>query len=534
MTKFFTLLKFEFLSNTLRFKNEKLFSRIKNLLLTILGYGLIVAIFIYAINTILDVFVGADMQHEFVILFSTFMIIGFFVSTLISSVKILFFKVNLSILNLPLNGSSIFFSKVLFMFIKQLFFWLILNLPVFILFGIKTAQSAGFYIAMLPNLIFMLLFPFLLAILLTSPVMWIIKFLKNRFFVMFVLYTIALVAGFVLYIYGLKFVLHILESGNFSNVFDSSTVFKIKQFSSYLYLPILFKNMLMIYNFWKSLPIVLAMICVLIALIYVFAEKMYVKVIFSSKSIKNFSKKTKVVSENLNFALLMKEFKNIFRSPNYSFQYFTIVITTPLMVYFSSEIASSIGASFLGESVLSGIVVLILIMFLSMGTSFSATSITREGDNFYLTKIMPISYTKQIAIKFVIYVLVSFPAILISCLILSLVGFIEYLSAFLMFLGLCFVMVGNICCSILMDIKNPQFQFLENGEVSNANKNVSSAIGIGFFISILTGLGAIVLSFFIKFPTLYLVLFGFGIPYATWGMFKLFFRLEERYNRIEV
>ena len=204
------------------------------------------------------------------------------------------------------------------------------------------------------------------------------------------------------------------------------------------------------------------------------------------------------------------------------------------MVYFSSEIASSIGAAFLGEGVISGVVILVLIMFLSMGTSFSATSITREAGNFFLTKIMPVSYTKQIFVKFSVYLIISIPAIFISCFILAFVNFISYLAAFLMSIALCFIVIGNVSNSILIDIKRPLFQNLENGEILSTNKNVSSSIGIGFGISVLIGVGAIMLSFFINIPSIYLVLFGFGVPYACIESFRLFYKAEKRYYAIEV
>ena len=48
------------------------------------------------------------------------------------------------------------------------------------------------------------------------------------------------------------------------------------------------------------------------------------------------------------------------------------------------------------------------------------------------------------------------------------------------------------------------------------------------------GVGGIVISFFVNLPAMYLVLFGFGIPFAAIEIFHLFFHLEKRYNDIEV
>ena len=493
-----------------------------------------VAIFLFAINAILNVFLAVDMQHEFVTLFVALMMLACFLLGIVLVTKTFYLKINLSMLKLPVSGINIFAAKCVYVFLKELSFCLLIALPVFILFGVKTGQNALFYVLCLPNAVFLPVVPFLLSVLLSVPVMWVIRIFKTKFVVLFALYTLILIAAFVIYIFALRFVLNILESGDFSNVFDAQTVFSIKNFVSYLYVPELLKNTLFFYNFWRSISINVAMAAILGFLVFLFADKCYLNVIYATMQEKTFKKKIKVKHQKTGRALFSKEFKNIFRSINYSFQYFTIVVSTPLMVYFSSEIASSVGAPMLGAGILPGIVVLILIMFLSMGTSFSATSITREGGNFFLTKIIPVSFTKQVLVKFLIYLIVSIPAIFISCFVLAFAGFIDYLAAFLIALALSFVTIGSICHSISLDVKKPQFLYLENGEVSSNNRNISASIGLGFAIAIVMGVGGIVVSYFVNIPAMYLVLFAFGIPFAAIESFRLFYRLEKRYNEIEV
>ena len=534
MGKFKALLKFEFMSNSSRLNDEKLFSRLKKILVLIIGALFLETIFIYAVNTIMRVFISENMQHEFITIFCFFMMLLHLVVGVTMAAKTLYIKVDLSLLKLPVSGFNVFFAKFVYMLLKQLFYSLVISLPIFILFGVKTSQTLLFWLLLLPNVLFLPIIPFLISILLSVPVMWIIKIFKNKFIILLAFYTILLVIGFTLYIYVLKFILNILDSGNAAEVFDSSTVMAIKQFSSYLYLPLLFKNSLLFYNFWRSAVINLAFTVVLAVVIYIFAEKCYFNFIISSKNQSIFKRKTKIAHQDPTYALMSKEFKNIFRSTNYAFQYLTVVITTPLMVYFSSTIASSVGAPVLGEGVLPGIVVLILIMFLSMGTSFSATSVTREGKTFYLSKIMPVTFTKQIVVKFIIYLIISIPAIFISTFVLAIAGILDYIAALLIAVSLSFVIIGNICNSIMMDIKRPQFQYLENGEVASNNRNTSASIGIGFVISFIMGVGGIILSFFVSIPSMYMVLFGFGVPFAAIEVFRLFYHLEKKYESIEV
>ena len=172
-------------------------------------------------------------------------------------------------------------------------------------------------------------------------------------------------------------------------------------------------------------------------------------------------------------------------------------------------------------------------MFLSMGTSFAATSITREGGNFFHTKIIPVSFTKQIVVKFLMYVFVSIPSIIISCLVLAFAGFLSYTDVMLIALAVCMIVIGSIASSINLDIKRPQFMFLDGKEITNSNGNINASITIGFVIAVLMGIGAIAVSMFVSVPAIYIVLFGFGVPFMAIELFALFFKLEKRYRSIE-
>ena len=537
MTQFWTLLKLEFMNNSLRVKDGvSVFARVRKFIFTFIGLGLIVGIVMFALNGILDVCIEANLKHEFIIYYVFIIGIVQLLFGISMTTKVLYFKTDMNMLKLPVNGRMLFLAKITYLFIYEFVFTTVLALPIFILFGIKTGQGAMFYAMLTPNILFLPILPFMLALLLSVPALYCVGFLKNKYIVLLFLYVICVALGFTIYIYSLKFIFNILDSKNIQDVFSDSTIFNIKQFANYLILPVLFRNSLLIYNFLPSITINFAFMLLLGSIIFWFAEKLYLKIILSNceNDIRGYKNSGKIKNRSLNGALFFREFTSIFRSPNYAFQYLTIVVTTPLMVYFSSEIASSIGVDSIGGGILPGIVVLVLIMFLSMGTSFAATSITREGENFFHTKIIPVSFTRQIVVKFLMYLLVSIPSIFISCLVLSIAGFLPYGASMLIALAISIIIVGNICNSISLDIKRPQFLYLDGAEVTNSNKNINSSISVGFIIAILMGVACIAISFFVSIPSMYLVLFGFGIPYAVYELIRLFYKLENKYKNIEV
>lgn len=536
MSQFIALLKIEFLSKASRStKGASLFYKIFKTIIMLLGIGIIGFVVLYAFKTVIRSCILADLGNEFVIYFIFIVQLAQLLFGLSLTTKTLFFSSDNDLLKLPVSGKTILLSKVTYLYLKEMFFSLVLVLPVMIEFGILSGLGYSFYL-LLP--VFVLLFPllpFLFSLILSVPMMYLIGYLKNKFVVMLIIYICFVAGGFYLYITCLKFILAVLQSGGASTLFSEQMVVNIKGVASYLYFPILLKNILLNYRLGRSFLIVLALSLVFCAGILLFAQKVYLKILLkNSEGDGNFySKKTTIKERTPTQALFFKEFINIFRSVNYSFQYFTIVITTPLMVYFSNSIASSIGVEGLGRGVLPGVSVLVLIMFLTMGTSFAATSLTREGENFFHTKIIPVSYTKQVTVKFFLYVIVAIPSIIISCLVLALFNFLSYLDAGLIALAVVLVITGNIASSISTDIRKPQFMYLDGKEVTKSTRNVTATLSKGFIIASIMGIGALLISFVMNLPAIYIVLYGFSVPYVVVEMFLLFHKLEDRYRRIE-
>lgn len=75
--------------------------------------------------------------------------------------------------------------------------------------------------------------------------------------------------------------------------------------------------------------------------------------------------------------------------------------------------------------------------------------------------------------------------------------------------------------------------YLDGKEITKSTKNVNATISQGFIIGVIMGVGGIIVSLFINVSSLYLVLFGFSVPFLTVETFRLFFKIEDRYRRIE-
>lgn len=537
MSQFLTLLKLEFLSKFQRFdKGAKLYSRIFKICVYFLGLALISSLILFAFSSVIRICNNGNLNQEFLIFFILIIQLIQFLFGLSLTTKTLFNSQDSDILKLPVSGTKIFFVKMTFVYIYELAMSVLLTLPVLIMFGIMTGQGALFYVMLFPVMFLLPLFPFLLSLILSIPTIYFVSFLKNKFVIMLVLYTLFVAAGFLIYIYGLKFIMTLINTENIDALLSSAMVMKIKGFAFYFFLQVLLKNILIGNHFFYSLVINLSIAVLLIYIVIIFAKKIYIKILLDNIENKNFmfSKKSEIKEMSTSRALFSKEFLSVFRSVNYSFQYLTIVITTPLMVYFSNVIVSGVGFSGINAAILPGICVLVLIMFLSMGASFSATSITREGGNFFHTKFIPVSYKKQVVVKFLFHLLVAVPAVFISCFILALAGFISYVDMMLMGLSISMIIAGNIAYGIMIDIRRPKFSLYSNKEITGVSSNVNATLSLGFMIAIIIGICSIIISYLFSLPMIYIVLFGFSIPYLVIECFMLMRKLEDRYRRIEV
>ena len=240
MTQFLTLLKLEFVNRSPKNREKgRLFARIIKTLCLILGVGLLAAVLLFACNSVIRVCIDANLEHEFVIYFVLIVQVIQFLFGLSLTTKTLYFNSDSDLLKLPLSGRMIFLAKITYLFIYEFIFTSIIALPVFILYGIATVQGWLFYVMLLPNLIFLPMIPFLFAILLSVPAMYVVSFLKTKFVVMLFLYILCVAVGFYVYVMALKFIMSILDGGNIEDVFSASVILSMKQITQYLHIPLL-------------------------------------------------------------------------------------------------------------------------------------------------------------------------------------------------------------------------------------------------------------------------------------------------------
>ena len=206
-----------------------------------------------------------------------------------------------------------------------------------------------------------------------------------------------------------------------------------------------------------------------------------------------------------------------------------------------------LGANQIGEQIALGMTMLVMLIFATVITSFSATSTSREGDNFYHTKVAPVSIRKQLFVKFFMYLIVSVLANGICTGVLIFTKQVEILVGLWLFAVVEAISIGLTLTSMRFDIKRPYFNLSGEGEVVNNNASTTLSVAMGFLVAIVEGVLCMFLSylaadnfvipgtdpeFVITQELMYIVCTAFAAIFMIGSILNYSFRLTKTYNKI--
>ncbi|MDR0696471.1 MAG: hypothetical protein LBF68_02865 [Christensenellaceae bacterium] len=529
---------------------KNIVSGIINILFTLIIYSVYI-IGLYFLSSIV-INSNVPMEYEYLVVCSG---LGILIELLICTsvfVKNLYYDgENELLLRFPVNGNQIFATKAILTYIIGLTASLFFVYPMYIVYGIITSAPAIHYVTTFLLLPLVTLLPFSIACLIALPVINITNLIKNRFALLLALMIIIVVASFAVYMILLKGVLEYAQSST-TSLLSEGTRDYIRNIASSLIPFNYYANVIYGEFDLGSLFILIAITLAVSAIAFLVSKRTVYPIVLKSiereseaMEIKPIDKVRPVFS-----ALLRKEYVLIFRSLNYSFQYLSMAITAPIMVFFCNDLASTIGDSSVGGSIIPGLTMLVVIIFITIIVSFASTAISREGNTFYLTKIMPVPYRHQILIKLILYFVVSSASVLVSCIIVWIafggekygnhVQFVDIISIF----GIAELIIITLSAmAIKSDMKTPTFEVSKSGELVNANKNVSINMLTGVLIAVLFGLFTMIFSYLpltiaglpivSNNKQVYVLLLIIASIFASLSLFSLFFRIDKHYNKIK-
>lgn len=484
-----TLLRLEIKN---RFSNYSLtdFKSYLKLLFTIVLLGVVIYAIYWVAGLFFEMFETGGMLYEALVLLVTAIFIFMLFTGISSTIKVLYYKGDNEILmRYPVSGAEVFISKTLFLFLSQFIVTTVVMAPFLVAYASVSGLGVAFYVKIPVPILLMVFINFFLSNILAIPIMHLTNRIRNKFILIIIGLAILVTAGFALYMLLFNSMVTYMNDTAFS-VFSDDMVAVIETVAKWLIPAKYFADVMVGKELYIAYPALIGMLGLsLIGMIFIIYF-LYAKTLLNNVEVEGsaFKHVTKNRRRPIFVTLLRKEFLQVFRSVNYSFQYFVLACAMPVMIYFCNEITGRLGENQIGEQIALGMTMLVMLIFTTVITSFAATSTSREGDNFYHTKVAPVSIQKQLFAKFTMFFLVSVAANAVCAVVLYFTKQVNLTDAIWLFVMVELVAIAETLIAMRMDIAHPYFNLSGEGEVVNNNASTTLAVAMGFAVAVVIGI----------------------------------------------
>ena len=419
----------------------------------------------------------------FLNLFPTILMFFLIFQVSLASTNIYYFSKNLElVLPLPVKSEELLISKFNIIVLNLYFSEILFVFFPLLIYGILTSMNYVYYIFAFIFLIIFPIFPALIISIIMMAFMKLSKFIKNKdIFQIIITFTFIFIIFILVILISNKIINNNLGENEQGKVeLINSFYRKIYNFNKYFFVINPSIRMLQ-YSDIKSI-FELVKICgidfVFFVLFILLGKNTYLKdilknnnyYIITNNKIVNYEKRCKKINKGKDY--IKKEFKILFRTPAYFLQcIFPIVILLfsiigimnaalpNIRAFFNSEIIQNIYAFKIDIKVIC--IILSIIQILFSLSNISITSVSREGKDAQIIKILPLDFFKQFIYK-------SIPQISIYMLIIFIVLiFVKLLIPIIKFGDLLIILI----ISLLMNTLNSELMLLVDFVKPNLNCN---------------------------------------------------------------
>lgn len=404
------------------------------------------------------------------------------------------------LLPLPVKPETIIASKFVVTLLYEYFIEGIVLVPCTIIYGISSSSSLLFYVYSIILMIFLPILPLCIALLLSILVMPLINLSKNKDLFKIIGGILALVFAF-----GFNIVANLgaRNAGQMSNSLKSLSDSVGSIFPGGKIAAAALINCSSFYGFLQLVIFVLINILSFV-IILVLSNALYFKGVVglsesgSKRKAMNEAELSKAVSrKSVVMSYTIKELKLLFRTPAYFINCVIIVLIWPLIIimpmFFSSHQNNGPSKDQLISLFASSSNYPIIIaaaaafgVFIGCMNVVTCTSISREGDNFFVMKYIPVPYKQQITAKIfsgVAIALVGQILLVITAAVIMKMPI--YMSILCVIVGLA-GMFFSATIGILIDIMMPKLEWDNEQKAVKQNLNVLFAVIPALIVGVIT------------------------------------------------
>lgn len=446
---------------------------------------------------------------------------------------------NQMLMCLPVTPNQLFISKLLMIYINELAVNAVISVPLFVTLGSFSHFDFSYYYSIPILLILLPILPIVVAAFISIPLMSVIKFLKKHA-VLSIISVFSLIAV-CLWIY-ISFIGSI--AGEFNIAYDQyNTARKINQtilqFGSAIPMYYQIGGAMVSLSKWYIYPILLVGAVALSALTVVFTRYFFFKIAMST--LENTVKKTK--GEKKDFkkrghlsSMFLKEIFCVFRSPSDVFEYFLFTLLMPFIVFSYDKLLMSISLKVTeyGTNMIAGAHVMVVAILAMLSNISSASAISRDGMNFYTSKIVPVNYYSQIFAKFLFNAVFTVGAVILTTVVSIIADPTNVMQFVLGAVAVVFASVGHIAYSIDTDIKNPTPNLVGDEKAGTVSKSTPKSLIYGVVLGFILGMIVMLLSMLKVNVIPYILIIILSIIFMVYRVHTLVLRINMTYDKIEM
>lgn len=417
-------------------------------------------------------------------------IVLFFYSLSLILKKLLLSTDKSFLVRLPISRWKIYIAKSLTCLLKVFILNLMLSIPFLLSFGLSFNFQISYYLLSIVSIIFLPLIPYSLASLIAVPFMAVQNFLKNKSLLKLIINICITLSLFYFYsklIFTMADFIFLEKSGSGDILVDIANVFSSNFFpSKWLAEILLVSKKALFYVLFFILSTVLFIISQLLcSLSY---NKIFIKSIVektNAKIIRTSNKKRSAFK-----SYFVAEFKYLFRSSTYSYTYFVMALSMPIMILICNKFIVNFAIERVGSSIVFGTTLLVVLVFISIICSPSASFLSKEGNNYWILKTNPCGIKTPLFAKSLVGVLSSLVALICTSFVLVFGKFITIGQTLIILTISILYLLGLISFGLLTNLIRPNL--FKNGVENNSNTIILMVIS--FSLSIFFGIITIIQS----------------------------------------
>ncbi len=395
------------------------------------------------------------------------------------------------LLRLPVKPSTLYFAKMTVLLLESYATSFLLILPVDIVIGLLLGADLPFVLFSLLTFLFIPPVALLVSALLLWPYMKAVELIGRCYPLTFLLFSGLLVGAFWLYSHLLSIVQSLLETGSIRFLFNAEFLSFMQKLLQYAYPANLLAEIVLGKDPLIPILILLGGVAVSALAVCFVTHGLFYAALYKNETrhLGRGGRRFHRLSPDL--SLIKKEFLTVFRTPSYTFSYFSIAAAMPMMIYCCYTLFETLVKNAIGLSPTFALSLFIVLVFGVLTNTFCATNISRDGLSALTAKTLPLKPSRILLSKVLFSAGVSTLSVIASTVILAMTTALAPIDALAVgLIGVAFTL-SQILLATRMDLDGAILSAGEDARERAAQKTMAKVIAVGLILATLAGLSAI-------------------------------------------